>query len=126
MMAVSREMYYSGPLPPPEYLRQYEQVVPGSGKVLIDILAEQTRHRIALETLAVTSGIRRSWGGLIAGFIIAIFVTGGGMYLVFSGHDTAGTTIATVGVASLVAVFVSGTVLRRNERVEKSEKMRRR
>jgi hypothetical protein len=56
-----------------------------------------------------------------AGFLIGLFTVGCGTAAVLCGHDVAGATIATTGVASLVGVFVYGTVTRRQEREKKAK-----
>ena len=40
---------YEGPLPPPEYLRQYQEAVPGSGQKIVDMMVTQSNHRVSVE-----------------------------------------------------------------------------
>lgn len=117
---------YSGPIPPPAFLREYDEIVPGSAERLLAMAEHQTNHRIRLESKAMNNGITRSWGGLIAGFVIAMTALGGGIFLAHEGHDWAGATIGTVGLASLVGVFVIGSRSVSRERENKSAMMRRR
>src|SRR5688572_14191133 len=36
---------FSGPLPPPELLKEYNEVVPGCAEIIIDQFVEQSKHR---------------------------------------------------------------------------------
>jgi uncharacterized membrane protein len=121
--SVSRSTTYSGPIPPPELLKEYDIIEPGSAAKILDLYENQANHRMWLEKKVITSDTWRSWIGLGAGFFCQLFTTSVGGFLVYSGHDTAGGTIATVGLASIVATFVYGTRSQRQERVEKTRLM---
>ena len=114
------EASYSGPVPPPAILRGYEDLVPGAAARLLAQAERQTDHRIRLERTVVESGAHRSWAGLWCGFALAMTTIIGGCILVGLGHDGAGATIATGGVAALAGVFVYGTSQQRRERQEKA------
>lgn len=114
---------YSGPVPPPEILRQYDELVPGAAARILAQAEQQTSHRIYLEKKVIESDISRSWAGLICGFILAMTIIIGGCVLVAQDHDGAGATIATVGVASLVSVFVYGTSQRWQELQKKAKRV---
>jgi len=114
---------YSGPIPPPELLKRFDEIEPGTAKKILQLWEDQSRHRMGLEKYVIHSDVYRSWAGLVCGFLIAVFTIVTGGYLVLSGHDGAGGTIATLGLASLVGVFVYGTHSQRAERVEKAKIM---
>jgi uncharacterized membrane protein len=110
---------YSGPLPPPEILREFDQVVPGAAERIMRMAEKQQDHRIRLESKVITSDTYRSWAGLgLAGFL-GFIIVGCGSYLIFQGHDTAGATIITSTLIGLVTTFVHGTRSRRQERETK-------
>lgn len=46
--------------------------------------------------------------GQFAGLLIGLSSVGGGIYLVFQGHDWAGASIAGAGIAGLATAFVTG------------------
>jgi uncharacterized membrane protein len=103
---VSREQHnHSGPFPPPEVLERYDVIVPGAARRILTLAEEQTRHRIRLEKRAVW----RSFCGLVAGLVVSAGCVGGGVFLVYRGHDYAGGAIATAAVLSLATVFLHGT-----------------
>jgi uncharacterized membrane protein len=116
---------YSGPIPPPEFLKQYNEIEPGSAARILAMAEQQTKHRISLEKMVVSAEIKRSWWGLVAGFVISMSFLIGGCIVIALGHDAAGGTIATTAVVSLTTVFVYGTKQRRAEREEKAKLVQR-
>ena len=114
---------YSGPVPPPHILREYDQIVPGAAARILAQAEAQTQHRIKLEDKVTSSDICRSYWGLGIGAIVSLVPVFGGCILVAYGHDWAGAAIAGTSLASLAAVFVYGTTVRRNERRERTQIM---
>ncbi len=111
-----KSSFYSGPIPHPDILLGYEEVVPGSAKQIISMAKDEMKHRHLTETKIVDSNISRAWWGLVAGFTLSIVAIAGGLIVVAMGHDTAGATIATAGIATLAGVFVYGTTMKHHER----------
>lgn len=114
---------YSGPIPPPKILDDYEQIEPGTAKMILTLWESQVKHRMDLENRVIASDINRSWAGLAAGLFIAVLAIGGGGWLVSAGHDVAGATIATAGLSSVVGAFIYGTRSQRTERISKAQIM---
>ena len=106
-----KSSFYSSPLPPPEILRGYEEIVSGSAKKILSMAEAEMKHRHATESKIVDSNISRAWWGLLAGFVLSVVAIGGGLIVIALGHDTAGATIATGGTVSLATVFITGKVL---------------
>jgi len=48
-----RTTSFSGPLPPPQALREYDQIVPGLATRIVAQAERQTEHRISLEAKVV-------------------------------------------------------------------------
>lgn len=117
---------YSGPIPPPHFLREYEEIVPGSAERILAMAENQTNHRIAMEDRALNSGINRSWGGLLSGFVIGMTCLCFGGFGMLSGHETTGFLFGASGLAGLVGVFVVGKYFTAKERTDKDQAMRRR
>lgn len=120
-VSLSRTEVFSGPLPHPNILAQYEAIVPGAAERIIVMAENQSRHRIAMEDRVIQSDIRNSKYGQIFGFIIAVLGLVISCVLVLTGYTLSGTIFAGVILLSLVSVFVSGSVSRRNERTEKDK-----
>jgi uncharacterized membrane protein len=115
--------YFRGPIPPPEILEKYNNIVPGSADRIIKSVENQSQHRQVLEKIVIKSGSRDSLLGIILGFIIGICGLTGGIFCVLKGHDWAGSIIAGADLAVLVGVFIYGTNSRREERIKKSTEM---
>jgi uncharacterized membrane protein len=116
---------YSGPIPSPEALERYEEVLPGAADRILSMAERQASHRQSLETAdeltvrtAIAGESRRSNLGLWLGASVSVFLTACGTFLVFEGHDWAGASIIISTIASVVGVFVYGTQSRRAERLE--------
>jgi uncharacterized membrane protein len=117
---VLREQQFTGPLPHPEILRGYEDVVPGAAERLLTMAERNSQHRRDMERIVVEGGSRRAWAGLVLGFIIAVLFLIVSAALIINGYEVAGTILGTVDVVGLVTVFVVGRVEQRQEREEKA------
>lgn len=115
---------YSGPLPPAEQLRAYEQVLPGSPDRILRMAERQQEHRLALESITVREAANRSWWGLRLGFVITLLVVGVGAAAIFTGRSLAGFGVILADLAVLAGVFVYGRAEQRKERVEKDAQAR--
>ncbi|NOZ73082.1 MAG: DUF2335 domain-containing protein [Chloroflexi bacterium] len=121
IIAQHSESHYSGPLPPPEILAGYNEVVPDSASLLIEQFLEQGRHRRELEKFVVTNDVKRANWGLVAGFIISMVSILGSFYTISLGYKLEGLTGVIVSLGSLVAAFFYGTYSRKKERQEKEQ-----
>lgn len=119
---ITQTISYSGPIPV-EYFQGLEQVVPGSAERFIKLTEDQTRHRIAMEELVVRGGELARTRGIFCGFLIAMTLAGGGIWLAANGQPWAGATIAASAAAGLTGVFVYGRKSQAEERLEKSKVM---
>lgn len=75
---------------------------------VIELGEIQTRHRIATEERVVNAWNRRAGWGLVLGFLLALAVLGGSVWLVYTGHEVAGTVFGGIDLVALVSVFVLG------------------
>ena len=110
---------YSGPLPPAEQIRAYEDVLPGSADRILSMAERQQDHRMELEKVTVHEAAQRSRWGLRLGFVLALLVLAIGAVGIFTGHDVAGLAVIIGQAAILAGVFVYGRIEQRKERVEK-------
>ena len=117
---------YAGPLPHPDILARYDEIAPGSARILIEKFVQQTDHRVALERLVISGDNRRAYLGLGAAFIIAMGGLGLAYVLVTMGHAIEGAIFGGFDFVALVGTFIYGTNARRQEREEKGQQSRRR
>jgi len=112
---------FSGPLPPPEILKRFDEVVPGAAERIIKMAEEQSAHRKELEKKVIESDISRSKWGQILGFVIAIVGLAVSALVAIYGSAVAGGIIGVGTLASLVGVFMYGSKTRSKEREGKSK-----
>ena len=114
---------WTGPLPPPAALAQYESILPGAADRIISMSERQMDHRIQLEQKVVGGDSTRSNLGLAAAFIVAVIALLGSIYVIDQGYTWAGVAIFGIDIVGLASVFVHGTRARRAERERKAERV---
>ena len=105
---ITRSESFSGPLPPPSLLQQYDNIVPGAAKIIFDKFEQQSNHRVKIESSVVTAANRKELLGLVLGFIIAMTTILGGIYTVLQGYTFLGGGLSFTGLALIVVAFVTG------------------
>lgn len=114
---------FSGPLPPPEELAKYEQVLAGSADRIIRMAEQQATHRQSLERAAIGSNAQVQKWGLVCAFIVAMTAIVGGIWLSLKGMSGAGLTSIIGALAALVGVFVYGKSEQKKELKKKSDEL---
>lgn len=114
---------FSGPLPPPEDLAKYEQILPGAADRIIRMAEQQAAHRQGLETVVVGANAAIQKWGLASAFIIAMSAIWGGIWLSLRGMSGAGLTAIIGALVALVGVFVYGKSEQKKELTKKSEEL---
>ena len=110
---------WSGPLPPPQLLAQYDEIVPGAAERILVMAETQSLHRQSLEAKVIASGITNSKYGLIFGFILGLIDIIGGAWLVYHGHQVVGSIFGGLYLVGVIGVFVYGSQQRKKEREER-------
>jgi len=107
------EKHHSGPLPDPETLTQYGQIIPNGAERIMVMAENQSAHRLGLENYAVKEQMQQSGRGQIFGFIIAIIAIACGTYLTVIGESTVGGILLGTTLVSLVSIFVLGKIIQK-------------
>ncbi len=113
------EASFSGPMPPPHILEQYDKIVPGAAERIISLAEKQSDHRRGLENRVINSDIQNSRLGLIFAFVIGVIGVGGGIFAAILGNQGIGTLISVLSLGSLVTTFIYGSKSRKDERSER-------
>jgi uncharacterized membrane protein len=124
IQAISRQSSFSGPIPPPEILKQYNEIVPGSAERLIKSAEIQAAHRQQLENKSIGSDINRSREGQILGFILSMTAVIGSLVVIGMGYAAAGAAIIISTLVALVSVFVVGKEKQASERTRKEKRLK--
>ena len=101
-------------LPSPEVLEEYERILPGATKIILDIGEENMRRRFEIERRDQRIYNLKSFAGLIFGFLMGIFGLGGGFYLTLKGYNILGMLCTSSTLVTLVMAFVYGSQSKRN------------
>lgn len=97
---------YRGPIPPPAMLREYNEIVPGSGKKILDSGLKESEYRRSFNNknlnAIVNQDKRRDWMAFIIGLLLII----GGFWLIYIGHKIVGSIFSGATAISLVGLFL--------------------
>jgi uncharacterized membrane protein len=110
---------FSGPLPPPAILAQYNDTVPNGAERIVTMAEKQQEHRQEMEHKVVHANSLDQRLGLIFGFIVMMSAVGVGFWCVVHGKDTAGITALIGAVAAPVVAFIYGRKKQSEERTNK-------
>ncbi|EBB7895874.1 DUF2335 domain-containing protein [Salmonella enterica] len=94
------------PLPPPEVLREYERLAPGSVEILINMAAQEQKHRHRLDLVPVELKAKEKRRGQWMGFILALSVLVLAVWMVLEGYAGMATTLVSSVFVAIAAVFV--------------------
>ena len=104
--AIASVTSFSGPTPPPSFLREYELLVPGIAKRFLEEPHLEAEHRRELEKLLVQEKIRLRRRGQSMAFFLATLSVIAAFAAIFCGYDIAGLGALFISIASFVGVFI--------------------
>lgn len=99
---------YQGPLPDPQSIVQYEQVLPGSAERIFANFENQSKHRQQLEVKVIDNGMEIETRGQWFAFILGLSAILAGSILTLSGYGAVGAVIFGSTIAGLVTTFITG------------------
>lgn len=99
---------YSGPIPPPDFLVQYEAMVPGIAKKFLEEPRLEAEHRRSLENKMVNAQTQLAARGQKMAFIIAVVCITASFAAIFLGHSLPGVSTLFFSITALVGVFIYG------------------
>lgn len=97
-----------GPLPPPETLRSYDEIVPGAADRIMKMAEQQAAHRQELERQTVTATFQIYTRGQWFGLLIGVFGLAAAVIIAIYGSAWAGTIIGGTTLVGLVSAFLYG------------------
>ena len=103
--------FSKSPVPPPEILKGYDQVIDGGAKWLMEYTKDEQQHRHRMDR----KELNYYMAGQVFGFVLGGIGTIGGIYLASIGAELSGFAIFFASLASLVGLFVY------NKRTQKSD-----
>ena len=106
IIEVAESKVFQGPLPAPEDFKEYEAVLPGASKEILDMAKAQQEHRISMEHRIVDHEIKSEDRGQLYGFIIGLLCIGGSLFASYTGNFKLSYFLATTTLLGAVGVFV--------------------
>lgn len=98
---------HAGPLPPPEYLRDYNDIIPGAAERIMAMAETEQKHTHQMDkTTAKYSFIQFILGQIFA-FTIGIFAIAAAAYCLLKGHGWPAAIFGIGGIATIIRPFLS-------------------
>lgn len=117
-LLIQKASSFSGPIPPPEILKGYNEVLENGAERIIIMAEKQSEHRMQLENHAIKEQLKQSRRGQNFGFTMGIIGLALATILSLTGHETVAGIFGGTTIVGLTAVFVIGKRLQQKERSE--------
>jgi uncharacterized membrane protein len=108
--AVQASVRYSGPIPPPQAFREYEDALPGAADRILTLAERQAAHRMQLERRQLDWMHRHLSRGQVFGFLIVVLGFVLGYLLAINDKPVWGLATSISSLALIVGAFVYGRV----------------
>ncbi|MDR0961435.1 MAG: DUF2335 domain-containing protein [Mediterranea sp.] len=113
--AIEASISFQGPVPHPDILKGYEDVLPGTAERILSMAEKQQTHGIEMEKFIVKNSSKQSvygqvWGGIIT--ILCLVVT---LVLGYAGHDALAGVIGSTTILGIATIFVLNKKPRKKE-----------
>ena len=96
---------YQGDLPHPDILKGYQELYPDAAHKIIDNGIAESQHRREMEDKYLSGNIASHKLGQLFGFLIALVVIVGGIYLIATGKQIAGSVLTGTTALGLISLF---------------------
>ncbi|MGL4672176.1 MAG: DUF2335 domain-containing protein [Cetobacterium sp.] len=96
---------YQGPLPHPDLLVKYEEIIPGSAERILSMAEKEQQHRHQLENEVIKKEIAQKGRGLNFGFTLALLIIVVGAYLLIIDKSLQGFSLILGSIAMIIAPF---------------------
>lgn len=106
--AISHTQSFSGPLPPPQILQQYNDAHPGLADRIVTMAESEQAHRHGVENTALSGSIGAEKRGQNYALTICTLVVLASFGLIWQGHEVSGSVLAAGTLSALAYVFITG------------------
>ena len=119
---------YSGPLPPPSMLADYDQIKQGFAERIFSMAENEQKHRHELENLSVNGHINKDKRSQRYALFCVVFITTVCGVIIYTGNSIAGTLLGGSTILGLAALFITGksdnkkTTADENDKNDKNDK----
>ncbi|UIX82261.1 DUF2335 domain-containing protein [Xylella fastidiosa] len=105
---------WSGPLPAPDQLARFDEIVPGAAERIIKMAEQEGEHSREVQMLTVKAIIGLQRAGLLSALMVAMLGLGLSFFLGITNHDTVAAILGGTSLTTVVLAF-----LRKNKSEEK-------
>jgi uncharacterized membrane protein len=98
----------SGPMPSPENLAQYDKIVPGCARMIVEEFKANSQHSRAMDLLGINGMIRRDARAQWMAFVLMLAGLWTIWELASNGRERTAIAVATVLIGSVVVAFLTG------------------
>jgi uncharacterized membrane protein len=102
---MTRTEYFSGPLPPPDIARQYEDILPGFTERTLVMAEKSQDHEITRSKRIDRYIFLHRMSSTLLAFVLITAMCGGGFWLLMTGRELGGFTALLAAVAAVIAAF---------------------
>ncbi|MCF8111204.1 MAG: DUF2335 domain-containing protein [Desulfobacteraceae bacterium] len=99
---------FSGPVPHPEILRQYDEILPGAAERILSMAESESEHQKDMDKTAIHLKSQENKRGQIFALITVILAFSTATACAYLGATTPAGIIGGTTVVGLVAVFITG------------------
>lgn len=99
---------YSGPIPLPDHLEQYDKIVTGAAERILAMAEADAEHQRAMERDALAAQKREVFGGQWFAFGVTLCAFGTAIVFGAMGYPTQAAAFAGTTVVSLAVAFITG------------------
>lgn len=120
----SESCVFKGPLPTPELLSGYEEVMPGSTKAFFNMAWEQQQHRFGLEKATVDMNrelVKNGRIGQYIGALLVVILTIAGTICAVMGRESVAQAIFITTIIGVAGIFVVDRISPLRKKSEKPE-----
>lgn len=103
------EVSWSGPLPPPAALEQFDRIIEGGASRILAMAEREQTHRIEAEKAAISAEIKDTKRGQWLGALIPVIAVCGAIYTAFLGASPwVSIALVSVPVLGMVKAIING------------------
>ena len=100
------QQHYEGPLPHPEYLAQYDKIVPGAAERIIAMAEKEMNHRHEKDKSMYKNAIKTSYLSITFAFLSVLVISGIAFYAFYKNIGVVAGTIVAGSIAAVVGAFL--------------------
>lgn len=108
MQAELHSETFSGPLPHPKHMKEYEECLPGCFDRMLTMAEKSLDSQIENNKRIIDHQINDSKRGMRYGLVALFFVIAAAAWCADINHDGVGIAIASIGIVGLVGKFITG------------------